>query len=244
MDNSTLPSAKVSGQEVRFSSVDGEVVGVDRQTDTQFQTTSGSVVAFGTVVNVTAPTVTAYSQASKLVWIRRDDGTEMSVVAPDSFEGRAGHRVTVLLASGGQHGTDVHQWCAVVNHTTRLWNQVDQLLPVRIYGWWTAFWNVFITTAGSAGFTFGVVVLWAALFSAAVGSSSQVSMPMFMACGVVAFFVVMGSVSAGVDQVKRAKADYTRAVKRVVETICSQRVRKRLWSKQRHASFSPPHISS
>lgn len=219
MDNSTLPAAKVSGQEVRFFSVDGEVVGVDRQTDTQFQTTSGSVVAFGTVVNVTAPTVTAYSQASKLVWIRKDDGTEMSVVAPDSFGGRAGHRVTVLLASGGQHGADVHQWCAIVNHTTRLWSQVDQLPPVRIHGWWTAFWDGFISTAGSAGFTFGIVVLWAALFSAGVGLSSQVSMPMFMACGVVAFFVVMGSVSSGVDQVKRAKADYARAVKRAVEAV-------------------------
>lgn len=33
MDISTLPSAKVSGRQVRNSSVDGEVVGVDRLTD-------------------------------------------------------------------------------------------------------------------------------------------------------------------------------------------------------------------
>lgn len=217
MSSRSLPPDGMSWQDIRFSSVDGEVVGVDRMTDTHFETTAGSVVAFGTVVNVTAPAITAYSQASKRFWIRREDGTEMCVAAPDVVEARVGHKVTVLLASGKVKGEAKHQWCAIVNHSTRHWEQIDQFPPMRIHGAWTAFWGWLNSIPGNVGFTFGLFVLWGAFLFGYVYLTDKITMEVVFTTFGAAFAVVLGSVFAGLAQINGTKDDYARAVRRAVK---------------------------
>lgn len=160
MSESTLPSGKVAEQEVRFSLVHGEVVSVDRLTDTHFETTPGSVMAFGNVVNVTSPTVSAYSKASKRVWVRKEDGTELSIAAPDSVETRAGHNVALMVVSGMHLGKPVHQWCAIVNHTTQRWDHLQHDAPVNPFGKWNTFWAIEFKKSGLVVAFFFIVMVW------------------------------------------------------------------------------------
>lgn len=217
MNDPTLPSGTVSEQEVRFSIVPGEVVGVDRQTDTRFETTSGSVVAFGNVVNVTAPSITASSKASKRVWVRREDGTELSIVAPDSVEARAGHKVAVVLATGMQLGKPKHQWCAIVNYTTRHWNQLDRHPPIHVYNRWNDFWIVNAKQGGPALMLFFIFLIWVAVWLVRLflfGSNDGMA---FFTNLLAAFGVFFISMAWANKQSSDAEAAYREVVTRAAE---------------------------
>lgn len=217
MSDSILPSGTVAEQEVRFSLIPGEVVGVDRQTDTHFETTSGSVVAFGNVVSVTAPSVTASSTASKRVWVRRKDGTELSIAAPDSVQARAGHKVAVMLASGMQAGVPKHQWCAIVNYTTGHWNQVDRHPPVHVYNAWTNFWAVNVKQGGPVLAFFFILVLWVAIWLMRWTLFGTNDMLAFITNFWMAIAVGVGSLWWMAGQSKAAEHSYAKVLRRAAD---------------------------
>lgn len=217
MSDSTLPSGKVFEQEVRFSLVSGEVVGVDRQTDTHFETTPGSVMAFGNVVSVTAPSISARSHASKRVWVRKEDGTEMSIAAPDNLEARAGHKVAVLLASGMQQGAPKHQWCAIVNYTTGHWNQVDQYPPVNVVSGWLGFWVGIVFYGGPPVLGVMLVVTWIAVWLVRWSLFGGEDFAALVTNFLIACLICLGSTFIGVGRANEAKETYARRIKSAAE---------------------------
>ena len=206
MSNVTLPDGKVFGKDVRFSLTAGEVAGVDRQTDTHFETRPGSVVAFGNVVSVGAPTVTAHSTTNKTVWVRKEDGTELSITVPDTVQARAGQKVALLVASGVQNRKPKHEWCAIVNHTTRRWDQLDQIPPTD-FGLMGADLGMFrFGTLWFGGWAFVCFLAYNSFISFSAGD---------IAVLVVIFFV--STFTLGSARMKAAKAAYSKAVTRAVE---------------------------
>lgn len=200
----TLPPGKVLGREVRFSPVFGEVVGVDRRTDLYSETTPGSVMAIGNMVSVTAPTVITRTEASKCIWVRQDDGTELSVAVPDDVQARTGQKVALLIASGTQEGKLKHQWCAIVNYTTRRWNKFDQHPPTN-FGLVTA-------KVGPLNFMLLWIGGWIAAFLLLLQSNDG---PVSYVVLFFAFFA--SSVIAGSIRLRDTRDAYRKAVARAVD---------------------------
>lgn len=139
-----------------FWSVPGEVIAVDRWTETQVSSSSGRVLISGQHVSVTPPKVWTDAIARKAVWIRTAD-SEFEMPVPDGVSVRAGHRVHAVAST--VVGKEAGQWSALVNHDTGHWNQVDRFPPGGCYGWWTNFVMSFGQGFGNVGL--GVVLLYA-----------------------------------------------------------------------------------
>lgn len=204
MDASILPPGEVLGQEVKFSPVFGEVVGVDRQTDTHFETTPGSVVAFGNVVSVTAPTISAHTQSSKCVWVRQENGTELSIAVPDNVQARPGQKVALLITTGTQSSKVKRQWCAIVNYTTGHWDKIDQHPPTDF--------ALLSARFGPVNF----MVLWIGGWIAASALLVQLNAePFHYVILFMAFF--MSSTIAGSIRIRDTQAAYRKAVARAAD---------------------------
>lgn len=129
-------TSTVAGRAVGFSAVSGEVVAVERWTETQVSTASGSVHVFGNNVAVNPPKVWATAVGRKAVWIRTA-ADELQIPVPENTQVRQGHRVHAVLATGLD--ADRSQWAAIVNHNTNRWIQVDRLPPSGCFDPWTGF---------------------------------------------------------------------------------------------------------
>lgn len=211
MSDPNLPSGTVLEQEVRFSLVPGEVVSVDRLTDTHFETRSGSVMAFGNVVSVTAPTVTAHTRASKNLWVRQENGTELSIAVHDDVQARAGHEVALLVATGARCRILRHQWCAVVNYTTGRWDRIDQLPPVNT--------TVEDIVGGNKNFLLIFPATWIAAWLWFSNFSNQHGGDIFFINVFLTIIVFCGSLAVNFARVKSARAAYEKAVARAVGVI-------------------------
>lgn len=208
MNEPALPSGTLFEQEIRFSSVSGEVAAVDRQTDTHFETRGGSVMVFGNMVSVTAPTVTAHTQVSKNVWVRQEDGTELSIVVPDDVQARAGHKVGLLVSTGMQEGKLTYQWCAIANHSTGHWNQLDRLPPINF--------GLVSAKYGPVNFMLLWVAGWILAFVACSRLFSSNEPGPFIFLVVVFFF---SSIILGRGRVSTTRDGYRKAVKRAVDAV-------------------------
>lgn len=154
----------VVGNRIGFWSVSGEVVAVDRWTETTVSSSNGAVSTFGNHVTVTPPRVWASTVNRKAVWIRTAS-SEFQVPVPEGLAVRSGHRVHVVAASLTTAVTG--QWSAIVNHDTGRWCQVDQVPPGRVYDAWTSFVMGF--GQGTGNLAFGIMCLYAALLSVTFG---------------------------------------------------------------------------
>lgn len=96
---------------------------------------------YGNVVSVTPPAVTSWSEAKQRLWVKTEEGREISVPVPTSVEARQGHEVELVVSTGSIRGKEKSQWCAVRNRTTGQWNQIDRFPPCEVYNGWTNFWG-------------------------------------------------------------------------------------------------------
>ena len=120
----------VAGKPVGFAAVEGEVISVERWTETHVGSAAGSVFVSGNQVAVAPPRVWATATARKAVWIKTD-ADEVQVPVPDSLQVRQGHSVSAIVATGIDNGQS--QWAAIVNHDTGRWTQVDRFPPCGSY---------------------------------------------------------------------------------------------------------------
>lgn len=155
---------QVAGNRIGFWSVPGEVVAVDRWTETKVSSSHGSVSIIGNNVAVSVPRVWASAVARKAIWIKTD-ATELQIPVPEDFAIRTGHRVDAVAASltDGKSG----QWSAIVNHDTGRWCQVDRVPPGGAYDWWTNFVVGF--GQGFGNLFVGAMILYAVPFTLIFG---------------------------------------------------------------------------
>lgn len=151
----------VARKRVGFAAVQGEVVAIERWTETQTSSAPGSVHIYGNQVTVVPPKVWATAVGRKALWIKTE-ADEIQVPVPESLQVRQGHRVHAVVSTGpGRNGS---QWAAIVNHDTSRWTQVDRYPPCDILGVWSSIvvgfgqgtGNVFGGAMGLYGFLFGV----------------------------------------------------------------------------------------
>ena len=128
--NRFLLTLDVVGKPVGFAAVKGEVVAVERWTETHVGSAAGSVFVSGNQVAVAPPRVWATAIARKAVWIKTD-ADEIQVPVPDSLQVRQGHMVSAIVATGVNNGES--QWAAVVNRDTNRWTQIDRFPPCGSY---------------------------------------------------------------------------------------------------------------
>jgi hypothetical protein len=124
----------VVGKPVGFAAVEGEVVSVERWTETQVSTANGSVHVYGNQVSVNPPKVWAKAVGRKAIWIKTADD-EVQVPVPEDLHVRQGHRVQAVISTGLDNGAS--QWAAIVNCDTNRWTQVDEFPPSGCYDPWT-----------------------------------------------------------------------------------------------------------
>lgn len=213
---------------VEFSKLAGEVVGVDRWTESHVESSSGSVAVFGRSVHVTPPAITAWSEAKQRLWVRLSDGKELSVPVGASVEARVGHAVELVLATGKLKG-DKSQWCAVWNKTATKWWQIDRFPPCRIYDAWTSFWlGLFQGLSQASPFVALVCILalMTGLISIPVwllggfhrswpNSAGDTLMLVFIGSGVLS----VGTIFRGGFQSRRAEKRYKKAIANYVDTM-------------------------
>ena len=149
-----MTTSTVAGRTVGFSAVAGEVVAVERWTETQVSTASGSVQVFGNTVAVSPPQVWATAVGRKAIWIRTASD-ELQIPVPENTQVRQGHRVHAVVSTGVDYGRS--QWAAIVNHDTSRWMQVDVYPPSGFYDPFTGFVMAF---GGSAGGAPGQAIMW------------------------------------------------------------------------------------
>ena len=126
----------VVGRSVGFAAIRGEVVAVERWTETRVSTAGGSVFVHGNQVSVNPPKVWATAVGRKAIWLKSDTN-EMQVPVPEDLQVRQGHRIQAVIATGVDNGAS--QWAANVNHDTRRWTQMDRFPPSGCYDPWTSF---------------------------------------------------------------------------------------------------------
>lgn len=164
-----LLTRRVAGSATGFCAFPGEVVAVERWTETRVSSANGNVLVSGHHVSVTPPKVWADTMARKAVWIRTAD-SEFEMAVPEGTPVRTGHRVHAVASTvvGRQAG----QRSALVNHDTGRWNQVDRFPTGGCYGAWTDFVMGF--GQGTGNFGMGVTLLYAvpgAILFGLVGAS-------------------------------------------------------------------------
>ena len=204
----------VVGRTVGFATVTGEVVAVERWTETRVSTAGGSVHVYGNQVSVNPPKVWATAVGRKAIWLKTD-ADEMEVSVPESFQVRQGHKVQVVISTAIDNGAS--QWAAIVNRDTNRWTQIDRFPPSGCYDPWTSFVMAF----GQAGRTnpalrimclYGVVL--AGLFALLGHSWASFLWGVFVGLGV-------GFVHSlvGIFQSKAAATSYGAAVKAACDQV-------------------------
>ena len=203
----------IVGRPVGFSAVAGEVVAVERWTETRVGSAGGSVHVHGNNVAVVPPKVWATATARKALWIRTADD-EIQVPVPDGMQVRQGHRVHAVIATGVNRGGS--QWAAVANHDTNRWAQVGRFPPTGAYDPWTSFvmgfgqgvGNLTVGIMGLYGFCLGMLFLFHGRSGEAFVSG------LFLGMGVGFVHAVLGMWQSGV-----ATKQYGKAVKAVCDQV-------------------------
>lgn len=126
----------VVGRTVGFATVTGEVVAVERWTETRVSSANGSVHVYGNQVSVNPPKVWATAVGRKAIWLKTD-ADEVQLSVPESLQVRQGHKVQAVISTGVANGTS--QWAAIVNRDTNRWTQIDRFPPSGCYDPWTSF---------------------------------------------------------------------------------------------------------
>jgi hypothetical protein len=197
----------VEGKTVGFAAVRGEVVNIERWTETRVSTAGGSVHVHGNQVSVSPPKVWATAVGRKAIWVR-SSADEVQVPVPEDLQVRQGHRVQAVIATGVDNGAS--QWAAIVNHDTNRWTQVDRSPPSGCYDPWTSVVMGF--GQGMGNVAMGIMCLYAAILGAVFTLIGQSGMSLVWGVflGLGAGFVHS---LVGIFQSKAAVTAYSSAVK-------------------------------
>ena len=204
----------VGGKPVGFAAVRGEVVAVERWTETQVSTANGSVHVHGNQVSVHPPKVWATAVGRKVIWIRTASD-EVQVPVPEDLQVRQGHRVQAVISTGLENGAS--QWAAIVNHDTKRWTQVDRFPPSGCYDPWTSFVMGF--GQGTGNLAMGIMGLYAfalgVLFLLLGQTSGSLLTGLFLGIGVGFVHTLVGHWQSGA-----ARKQYGQAVKAACDRVC------------------------
>ncbi len=203
---------QVVGKPVGFAVVDGEVVSVERWTETRVGSTGGSVIVSGNQISVAPPRVWASAHARKAVWVKTATD-EFQVPVPDGLQVRQGHSVGALVATGVDNGQS--QWAALVNRTTGRWVQLDSFPPCGSYD---PFTSVIMAFGQGGEVAVRVMVLYGVLLGGtfALLGQSWMSLVWGGLIGMVAGFVHS---MVGIFQSKASVAQYAAAVKAACDEV-------------------------
>ena len=197
----------VVGRTVGFAAVRGEVVTIERWTETQVSTAGGSVHVHGNQVSVNPPKVWATTVGRKAIWLKID-ADELQVPVPEDLQVRQGHRVQAVIATGVDNGSS--QWAAIVNRDTNRWTQLDRFPPSGCYDPWTSVVMGF--GQGVGNLAMGIMCLYGVMLAGlfTLLGHSWASLPWGGFIGLGADFVHS---LVGIFQSKAAVTDYAAAVK-------------------------------
>lgn len=212
-DSRFMLTRLVARKPVGFAAVQGEVVAVERWTETQTSSSPGSVHIYGNLVTVVPPKTWATAVARKALWIKTD-ADEVQVPVPESLQVRQGHRVHAVISTGpGRSGS---QWAAIVNHDTNRWTQIDQYPPCDILGVWSSIVVGF--GQGTGNVFLGAMGLYGFLLGCAFGLLFQ-SGAAFLTGLLIGLGVGLMHALIGLSQAKAAVAEYLAGVKAACDQV-------------------------
>ncbi len=204
---------EVAGRKVGFSAVAGEVVAVERWTETQVSSAPGSVRVYGDQVTVSPPKIWASAVGRKAVWLRTASD-ELQIRVPADLAVRQGHRVHAVISTGMDRRDS--QWAAIVNHGTNRWTQVDLFPPCRCYDPWTSFVMGFGQGFGNLAVgvmgLYGVGLGCACFYLERTGTALLTGLVLGLAVGVAHTFI-------GLRQSGNATRQYGKAMKTACDRL-------------------------
>ncbi len=203
----------VVGRMVGFATVRGEVVAIERWTETQVSTAAGSVQVHGNQVFVSPPKVWTTAVGRKAIWIR-SGADEVQIPVPENLQVRQGHHVQAVIATGLGNGAS--QWAAVVNHDINRWTQVDRFPPSGCYDPWTSFVMGF--GQGVGDLTMGIMCLYAAILGVGFTLIGQ-SWASLLWGGFIGLGAGFVHSLVGIFQSKAAATEYAAAVKAACDQV-------------------------
>jgi hypothetical protein len=112
-----MESFKYKDKEIKFWRVTGEVIGQNKYSETHISSSGGGGVVTNRGGYVGAPQVHSRAITNHEFWIKKDDGSEMSVQLSDvDIPLREGHKIS-LIGSRPSDKKVKGQWAVLVNHS-------------------------------------------------------------------------------------------------------------------------------
>lgn len=111
-----MESFKYKDKEIKFWRVTGEVIGQNKYSETHVSSSGGGGVVTNRGGYVSAPQVHSRAITNHEFWIKKEDGSEMSVQLSDvDIPLREGHKITLI----GSRLSDQKKgpWAVLVNHS-------------------------------------------------------------------------------------------------------------------------------